>query len=86
MRKITDLIDDALKENDYKFRINFLLGGLMSCESNDTAEKEKQSTLHLEEIMEHIKKLHFDNDKERSEYLEEIERIVSSYLDYTPEQ
>lgn len=50
MRKITDLIDDALKENDYKFRINFLLGGLMSCESNDSVEKERQSTAHLKEI------------------------------------
>lgn len=85
MRKITDLIDDALKENDYKFRINFLLGGLMSCESNDSVEKERQSTAHLKEIMEYIKELHFD-DEEKSEYFKEIERIISSYLDYAPEQ
>ena len=34
--KIADLIEDALKYDDYEFRLNFLVSGLMSYEANDT--------------------------------------------------
>lgn len=44
-RKITDLVSRALKEEDYKFRINFLLAGLMSAEGNDTPEKEENNRI-----------------------------------------
>ena len=35
-RKISDLVSAALNEEDYEFRINFLLAGLMSADANDT--------------------------------------------------
>ncbi len=37
--KVTNLIKGALEEEDCKFRINFLIGGMMCEESNDTPEK-----------------------------------------------
>lgn len=36
MRKITDLVEDALNYPDYDRRINFLLAGLLSEDANDT--------------------------------------------------
>lgn len=41
MNRIIELIDDVVKEDDYKFRINFLVAGMMSAESNDTPDKIK---------------------------------------------
>lgn len=38
MKKIIELLDDALQYEDYELRINFFVGGLMSYESNDTVE------------------------------------------------
>ena len=43
-RNIVDLFEDALSSEDYRFKISFLVGGLVSYESNDTAEKQAQST------------------------------------------
>ena len=64
--KIIDLIEDVLKREDYELRINFLVCGLMSYESNDTADKERQSTLYLKEILNYIEnktKNEVKNDK-----------------------
>lgn len=48
--KIADLIEDALKYDDYEFRLNFLVSGLMSYEANDTKEKEEKCTIFLTEM------------------------------------
>ena len=51
-KKITELIESALECDDYDFRINFLVGGMMSAESNDTPEiiqavQEKKGTFRI---------------------------------------
>lgn len=50
--KITDLIQDALEEEDYEFRINFLVSGMMCEECNDSPEKIKKNQKWLTEIVE----------------------------------
>lgn len=81
MRKITDLIVDALKYDDYQFRINFLIGGLMSYESNDTPEKEKQCNDYLNKIADYIDSTSF-SDPEKSSYLSDVKGKILSYLSY----
>lgn len=81
MRKITDLIIDALKYDDYQFRINFLIGGLMSYESNDTPEKEKQCNDYLNKIADYIDSTSF-SDPEKSSYLSDVKDKILSYLSY----
>ena len=81
MRKITDLIIDALKYDDYQFRINFLVGGLMSYESNDSPEKEKQCNVDLKTIVDYIDSTTFSNP-EMSSYLSDIKSKILSYLSY----
>ena len=63
-RSIVDLFEDALSSEDYRFKISFLVGGLVSYESNDTAEKQAQSTKYLEEILAYITSLN-ENDSEK---------------------
>lgn len=76
---VTDLIKDALKQDDYEFRINFLIAGLISAEENDTEEKRKQNNEWLEEIMAFAAKPSA-YDGERAEYLNRIADTIDSYL------
>lgn len=81
--KIIDLIEDALKREDYELRINFLVFGLMSYESNDTADKERQSTLYLKEILNYIEnktKNEVKNDK--FDFLMHLKDNIKNYLDF----
>lgn len=80
--KIIDLIEDVLKREDYELRINFLVCGLMSYESNDTADKERQSTLYLKEILNYIEnktKNEVKNDK--FDFLMHLKDNIKNYLD-----
>lgn len=79
--RIIDLIEDALKREDYELRINFLIGGLMSYESNDMADKERQSTLYLKEILNYIEnktKNEVKNDK--FDFLMHLKDNIKKYL------
>lgn len=78
-RSITDLFEDALYSEDYQFKISFLVGGLVSYESNDTAEKQAQSNKYLEEILNYINSLN-ENDHEKSEFLHRITETIERYL------
>ncbi len=81
--KIIDLIEDALKREDYELRINFLVCGLMSYESNDTADKERQSILYLKEILNYIEnktKNEVKNDK--FDFLMHLKDNIKNYLDF----
>lgn len=81
--KIIDLIEDVLKREDYELRINFLACGLMSYESNDTADKERQSTLYLKEILNYIEnktKNEVKNDK--FDFLMHLKDNIKNYLDF----
>lgn len=81
--KITDLIENALKCEDYERRINFLVFSLMSYESNDTADKERQSTLYLKEILNYIEnktKNEVKNDK--FDFLMHLKDNIKNYLDF----
>ena len=66
--KVTNLIKGVLEEEDYKFRINFLIGGMMCEESNDTPEKIKKNQEWLNETVEFCKA--YTGDKK--EYLDHI--------------
>ena len=81
--KIIDLIEDALKCEDYELRINFLVGGLMSYESNDTADKEHQSTLYLKEILNYIENRTENELKDdKFDFLMHLKDSVKKYLDF----
>lgn len=75
-RKITDLICSALDEPDYKFRINFLLSGLMSEEANDTPEKETTNNELLQDIYDFCNA--YSGDKKA--YISQISTIIANYL------
>lgn len=77
MSKITDLIQDALMEDDYKLRINFIVAGLISAESNDTEEKISANKKYLCDIKNYIKDI---NDPDKKEFLDKIEKRIDEYL------
>ena len=76
-RKITDLFDDAVSYQDYDKRINFLLAGLLSAESNDTPEKEKANMEYLKEIYSYC--WAYTGDKK--EYITHIAEKIKEYLE-----
>ena len=77
-RKITDLVVDALNEDDYEFRINFLLAGLMSEEGNDTPEKEENNRKFLADIQDYLKR--YDGDAEKVAYADRVADTINSFL------
>ncbi len=80
-RNIVDLFEDALSSEDYRFKISFLVGGLVSYESNDTAEKQAQSTKYLEEILDYITSLD-ENDSKKSKFIQDIKKTIDRYLNW----
>lgn len=83
MKKIIELLDDALQYEDYELRINFLIGGLMSYESNDTADKERQSTLYLKEILNYIEnKTENEVKNDKFDFLTHLKDNIKKYLDF----
>ena len=77
MRKITDLIEDALDSPDYDRRINFLLAGLLSADANDTPEKEKVNIGYLEDISKFCN--NYNGDK--PVYVKRIAKIIAPYIE-----
>ena len=77
-RKITDLVVDAMNEDDYEFRINFLLAGLMSEEGNDTPEKEENNRKFLADVQNYLKR--YDGDAEKAAYANRIADAINSFL------
>ena len=84
MNKITDLIEDALKCDDYKFRINFMVAGFISEEANDTKEKIKENRVCLREIAELAKG--YKGETEKEWFMEKIALRIQEYLDNTVKQ
>lgn len=83
MKKIIELLDDALQYEDYELRINFLIGGLMSYESNDTADKERQSTLYLKEILNYIEnKTENEVKDDKFNFLMHMKDNIKKYLGF----
>lgn len=81
-RKITDLIESALTDDDYKFKINLLLASLFSG-SDDSEETLKEKAEHLKVIKSWISDGKYPKDK--SEYFLSISKNISDYLDGTDE-
>lgn len=79
--KISDLIIDAMSKEDYEFRINFLVAGLLSEESNDTKEKELQNMVRLKEIAEFAKENGCDGEK--GAFLQRTADRIEGYLKNT---
>lgn len=80
--KIADLIEDALKYDDYEFRLNFLVSGLMSCEANDTKEKEEKCTIFLTEICESIDTLQ-ETDSAKLCFLVHLKDTINNFLNFS---
>ena len=80
MKKITDLIEDALNHSDYDRRINFLIAGLISADANDTPEKEAVNMGYLQEIFKYC----IDYRGDRPDYIKSIANIINPYV--SPEQ
>lgn len=78
MNRITDLIEDALQQDDYKMRINFLIVGLICEEENDTPEKLETNKKCLLEIDGFIK--NYSGDAEKKEFLLGIRKSINNYL------
>ena len=76
-RKITDLIESALTEDDYKFRINLLLASLFGG-SDDTEEILKEKSEHLKTIKSWIDEGKYPQEK--SEYFLKISQNISDFL------
>lgn len=76
-RKITNLIESALTEDDYKFRINLLLASLFGG-SDDSEEILIEKNEHLRTIKSWIDEGNYPQDK--SEYFLKISQNISDYL------
>lgn len=79
-RKIINLIENALEYDDYDFRINFLVGGIMSADSNDTQEKIENNENWLSIIAEYARNYVGSPEKESyfSHLLESIKEFLNS--------
>ena len=77
-RKITDLLEDALGMEDYKFRINLIVAGLMFEDPEADEEKNKSSRKMLSEISTYCKK--GDNEEEKNAYLKKTAERIENYL------
>lgn len=82
--KITDLIKSALEEEDYEFRINFLIAGLMSEESNDTEINILQNKQWLSEIAEFCQA--YSGSKEKEEYMQRLNKTILDFLPVLEEE
>lgn len=78
MNKIMDLIQDALQQEDYRSRINFLVAGLMAEESNDTPEKFEASKRCLSDLLDYIQDV--SESSEKKEYLLHLANTIREYL------
>lgn len=76
MRKIDDLLDDAIKCEDYERKINFLLAGLLSEEANDTKEKEITNMGYLKNIYNYC--INYNGDKE--DYMKRTADRIKKYV------
>ncbi len=82
--KITDLIKGALEEEDYEFRINFLIAGLISEESNDTEINISQNKQWLSEIAELCQA--YSGNKEKEEYMQRLNKTILDFLPVLEEE
>lgn len=82
--KITDLIESALEEEDYELRINFLVAGLMSEESNDTEINILQNKRWLSEIVEFCRT--YSGNKEKEEYMKHLNKTILDFLPVLEEE
>lgn len=73
-----DLLNEALQHDDYEFRINALVAGLVSAESNETPEKEAKTREWLGKIREFCE----NYTGEHKEYFEHILGVVTKFLEY----
>lgn len=80
-RSIIDLVKDALETDDYKFKISLLVGGLVSYESNDTDEKQLQSTEYLTEILGYMQSVNA-SDPDKKEFINSITETIERYLNW----
>ena len=76
MSTIVDLIRDALNREDYEFRINFLIAGLISEESNDTPAKVAVNKAHLIEIKDFLDSV----DEPHREFLKRTSGRIEQYI------
>ena len=77
MRKVTDLLEDALNCPDYDQRINFLLAGLLSEEANDTPEKETVNRGYLKDIYEFC----YNYKGDKGDYINRIADSIRPYIE-----
>ncbi len=82
--KITDLIKGALEEEDYEFRINFLIAGLISEESNDTEINILKNKQWLSEIAEFCQA--YSGNKEKEEYMQRLNKTILDFLPVLEEE
>ena len=82
--KIIDLINGALEEEDYEFRINFLIAGLMSEESNDAEINIFQNKQWLSEIAEFCRT--YSGNKEKEGYMKRINETILDFLPVLEEE
>lgn len=85
-KKIIELIESALEFDDYEFRINFLVAGMMSAESNDTPEKIKNNESWLSIIAEYAR--NYRGSVEKENYFSRLSKSIKNFLncETTPEQ
>ena len=76
MRKVADLLEDALNYPDYDKRINFLLAGLLSADANDTPEKEMVNMERMKEIYKYF----CDYTGDKREYIRQKADIIKQYI------
>lgn len=79
MNSIVDLIQDALQQIDYKFRINFLIAGLICEEENDTPEKRKTNREYLLEINQFIDS--YSGESDIKAFLSSVQKSINKYIE-----
>lgn len=78
MRNVTDLIKDAMMDDDYKLKVNLLVAGLMSEELDVDREKDDNRRHMLKEISDYCDNV--NESGEKGSYLKKTAERIKRYL------
>lgn len=78
MRNVTDLIKDAMMDDDYKLKVNLLVAGLMSEELDVDQEKDENRRQMLKEVSDYCDNV--NESGEKSDYLKRTSERIKRYL------
>ena len=82
MKTITDFFRDVLDEDNYQSIMNYLVGCMISCEENDTLEKQQNNLQYITELTQTLPVMaESTEDPERRQFLLHLANTVAGCVE-----